>query len=227
MEKAGHHPALVILFTTLGCLTMFWVERTLAPAYPVKSGLKALTFLGCVGLYGLASRDLMPVRAFRRPGRRELKRGAVLGLSVFLLLLGGYVLLSPWLDLSAIPGNLKAKEGITAATFPIAAAYITFGNSLLEELFFRGFAFLALYRAGCKRLAWGFSALAFALYHVSIMDGWFHPALLLLLTAGLAVAGLLFNALDAKSETIWPAWLVHMGANLAINTVALQLFGIF
>ena len=115
---------------------------------------------------------------------------------------------------------------ILAATFPLAALYITFGNSLLEELFFRGFAFLALYRSGYKKLAWTFSAIAFALYHVSIMDGWFHPALLVLLTSGLACAGLLFNALDAKSQTIWPGWLVHMGANLAINTIALHLWGI-
>lgn len=91
----------------------------------------------------------------------------LLGGGVFLLLLGGYTLLSPWLDLSAISGNLQAKEGFTAATFPLAALYITFGNSLLEELFFRGFAFLALYRSGYKKLAWTFSAIAFALYHVS------------------------------------------------------------
>ena len=51
-------------------------------------------------------------------------------------------------------------------------------------------------------------------------------ALLVLLTSGLACAGLLFNALDAKSQTIWPGWLVHMGANLAINTIALHLWGI-
>lgn len=172
-----------------------------------------------------------PPATGRSSGLRPARTGGdeaapAAGGGVFLLLLGGYTLLSPWLDLSAISGNLQAKEGFTAATFPLAALYITFGNSLLEELFFRGFAFLALYRSGYKKLAWTFSAIAFALYHVSIMDGWFHPALLVLLTSGLACAGLLFNALDAKSQTIWPGWLVHMGANLAINTIALHLWGI-
>ena len=61
---------------------------------------------------------------------------------------------------------------------------------------------------------------------MSIMDGWFQPALLVLLTSGLACAGLLLNALDAKSQTIWPGGLVHIVANLAINTIALHLWGI-
>lgn len=225
MEQS-RRPRLAILLTALGCLVMFWVERYLAPAYPVKSGLKALVFLGCVGLYCGLSRDWTPLRAFRRPRRRALRLGAALGLGVFLLLLGGYALLSPWLDLSAIPHRLGAKEGITAALFPLAAAYITFGNSLLEEIFFRGFAFLTLAESGRRRLAWVFSSLAFALYHVAIMDSWFHPALLALLTAGLAAAGLLFDALDQGGKSIWPAWLVHMGANLATNAIGLRLFGI-
>ena len=185
---------------------MLWVEWVLSPVYPVKSSAKALVFLGCAAAYVLASGDRTILRSFGRPEQGAMRL--------------------PWLDLSAISGNLQAKEGFTAATFPLAALYITFGNSLLEELFFRGFAFLALYRSGYKKLAWTFSAIAFALYHVSIMDGWFHPALLVLLTSGLACAGLLFNALDAKSQTIWPGWLVHMGANLAINTIALHLWGI-
>ena len=205
---------------------MAWVESVLRPTYPVKSALKLLAFGGAVVLYVLLRRDKGLLRCFRRPSRQALVPGIFLAAGVFGLILGGYALLAPWLDLSAITGNLGAKEGITAATFPLAALYITFVNSLLEEVFFRGFSFLALRQAGCPRLAWVFSALAFALYHVAIMDGWFSPVLFLLLTAALAAAGLLFNWLD-REGTLWPAWLVHMGANLAINTIALHLFGYF
>ena len=148
-----------------------------------------------------------------------------LALGVLVFLLGGYVLLSPWLDLSAIPENLAAKEGITRETFPLAAAYITLCNSLLEEFFFRGFAFLTLYQMGFKKLAYGFSALAFALYHVSIADGWGSPALIVLMVAGLTAAGLLFNWLDREGGVL-PSWLVHMGANLGTNGVGFILFGI-
>lgn len=218
-KRAG----LTLGLVTAGCLLMAWVEGVLRPVYPVKSGLNITVFLGCAGLYVLLSRDWGPFRAFRRP--KQVKFAALLGLGVLAFLLGGYLLLSPWLDLSAIPENLAAKEGITRETFPFAALYITFCNSLLEEFFFRGFAFLTLCRLGYARLAYGFSALAFALYHVSITDGWGAPGLILLMVAGLAAAGLLFDWLDREGSLI-PSWLVHMGANLGTNAVGLILFDI-
>ena len=75
------------------------------------------------------------------------------------------------------------------------------------------------------RLAYGFSALAFAMYHVSITSNWGSPALIVLMVAGLTVAGLLFDWLDREGSLL-PSWLVHMGANLGTNSVGLILFGI-
>lgn len=209
----------------LGCAAMAWVEMGLQPIYPVKSALKLLIFSACAGGYALLCRDTAPFRCFRRPDRRGMRAAIGLAVCVFLFLLGGWAVLSPWFDLSAIPDRLAGKEGITAAVFPLAALYISFCNSLLEEFFFRGFAFLTLRHTGAGAPAWWFSALAFALYHVCIMDGWFHPVLFLLLTAGLIGAGLLFDWLDRRGS-LWPAWLVHLAANLAINTIGLRLFGI-
>ena len=215
---------LLITLTVLGCAAMAYIEAVLRPIYPVKSALKLVVFCTCAGGFLLLSHDRSLFRAFRRPDRRSMLLVGSLAAGVFLLITGGFLLLRPWLDLSSITGNLGAKEGITAATFPFVALYISFGNSFLEEFFFRGFAFLTLRRSS-PRLAWLFSALAFALYHIAIMDGWFSPALFLLLTAALVVAGLLFNWLD-RQGSLWPGWLVHMAANLAINTIGLHLFGI-
>ena len=225
MDGGARRAACVCPLVLLGCAVMTWVEAGLRPVYPIKSALKVLIFLGCAGLYVLLCGDQTPLRALRPPRRRALRTALALAAAVFAVILGGYALLAPWLDLSAVTGNLGAKEGVTAATFPFVALYISLGNSFLEEFFFRGFAFLTLRAAGRPQLAWIFSALAFALYHVAIMDGWFHPALFLLLTAALAAAGLLFNWLDLEGS-LWSAWLVHMGANLAINTIGLRLFGI-
>ncbi len=199
MNQSRRNAYAIIILVLTCCLVMVWVEGSLRPIYPVKSALKIAVFLGCTGLYALLTKD----------------KG----------LLGGYLLLSPWLDLSAIPANLAAKEGITAKTFPLAALYITFCNSLLEEFFFRGFAFLALYRLGYTRLAYGFSALAFALYHVSITSNWGTPGLIVLMVAGLTAAGLFFNWLD-RDGSVLPSWLVHVGANLGTNAVGFILFGI-
>ncbi len=223
MTGVTRQAALTVGLTAAGCLMMAWVEAGLSPVYPVKSALKIAVFLGCAGLYTLLSGDREPFHVLRKAGAVRL--AAPLALGVLVCLLGGYALLSPWLDLSAIPENLAAKEGITRETFPLAAAYITLCNSLLEEFFFRGFAFLTLRRAGFKRLAYGFSALAFALYHVSITDGWGSPALIVLMVAGLTAAGLLFDWLDREGSVL-PSWLVHMGANLGTNGVGFILFGI-
>ena len=80
-------------------------------------------------------------RIFCRPNQNSLKLSALLALGVFLFLAVGYMILAPWIDLSAIPEKLRHSD-ITAENFPLIAAYITLGNSFLEELFFRGFAFL-------------------------------------------------------------------------------------
>lgn len=215
---------LLMLLTALSCVAMAYIEAVLRPIYPVKSALKWVVFAGCAGMFLLLSKDRSLLRIFRCPDRRSMSIAGVLAAGVFVLITGGFLLLNPWLDLSAITGNLGAKEGITAATFPFVALYISLGNSFLEEFFFRGFAFLTL-REFFPRFAWLFSALAFSLYHIAIMDGWFSPALFLLLTIALAVAGLLFNWLDRRGS-LWPGWLVHMAANLAINTIGLHLFGI-
>jgi membrane protease YdiL (CAAX protease family) len=225
MTDTKKRAAFAVLLVTAGCLVMAWVEGTLRPIYPVKSALKIAVFGGATILYAWAAGDRAVLRPFRRPGCKALRLAIPLAAAVFLLLLGGYLLLAPWLDLSAIPENLAVKEGITKKTFPLAALYITFCNSLLEEYFFRGFAFLTLYRLGYVRLAYGFSALAFAMYHVSITSNWGSPALIVLMVAGLTVAGLLFDWLDREGSLL-PSWLVHMGANLGTNSVGLILFGI-
>ena len=102
------------------------------------------------------------------------------------------------------------------------ALYISFVNSLLEEFFFRGFAYLTLE----KRVPHAslFSAVAFAVYHTAMMLGWFPPAIFALALAGLTVGGMIFNWLNKYDGSIYTSWLVHMCANFAINTVGFILF---
>ena len=70
-----------------------------------------------------------------------------------------------------------------------------------------------------------FSAAAFAAYHVAILDGWFSWWVYGLCMLGLFLGGLIFNYLDRRGSLL-PSWLAHAGANLAINTVGLIMFGI-
>jgi len=122
--------------------------------------------------------------------------------------------------------NLENNLGVTKDNFLFVALYITSINSLLEEFFFRGFSFLSLKEVSSRKIAYIFSALAFAIYHVAIMNNWFTPPLFILLIVSLFIAGLLFNYLNERFNNIYVSWIVHMSANLAINTVGFILFGI-
>ena len=155
-----------------------------------------------------------------------LLRVLALGFGVFALILGAYFALRSVFDFSAVTALLGKNAGVTAENFLWVSLYISFVNSLLEEFFFRGFAFLVLRRYAGERFACVFSALSFALYHTAMMLGWFPPLLFLLALAGLTAGGVLFNLLDARAGTIFPSWAVHIFANLAINTVGFILFKI-
>lgn len=114
--------------------------------------------------------------------------------------------------------------GVTAENFIWFCIYISFINSLLEEFFFRGFAFLTLSQVGSRKLAYHFSALAFAIYHVAMMIGWFHIGLIILSIFGLYIGGLIFNYFNHNSQTIYTSWVIHISANFAINLIGFSLF---
>ena len=211
--------------TALPCVFMAFVETALQPVYGVKCAIRAAVFLGAILLWMALCRDTAPLKAFRRPGRGEMTPALLLAACALAVILSGCALLSPWLDLSGIPGVVGGQEGITSEVYLLVAFYVTFLNSILEEFFFRAFAFQALRQFIPTPAAGLFSSLAFALYHVSILDGWFAPPVFLLLTVGLALAGGLFCLLDRKGG-IWPGWTVHMAADAALNLIGMRLFGI-
>lgn len=201
------------------------VDAVLQPSYFIKSAIKAVLFLLIPVILG-SKLQFSPFRCLR-PEKRAILTGVGFGIGVFAAVLGGYALLSPFLDLSAIPGALKAGVGVTADNFLYVSLYIALCNSLLEEFFFRGFAYLTLKRFTSNRFAFCFSAVCFAVYHAAIMKGWFSPVLMVLTLFALFVCGLFFNWLDHKQERIWISWLVHLFANLAINTIGMKLLGMF
>jgi len=213
MKRQAIFPALLVV---LCCAAMLAVDGLWQPGYWVKSGVKLLLFLALPLLAGLFRPDISPGSLFR-PSRRGILRAALLGIGVYAVILGSYLLLRGVVDFSPILANLP--EGVTRTTFPFVALYISFVNSLLEEFFFRGFLFTNLQQLSTRRFAHGFSAVTFAAYHVAMMLGWFSLPLFLLVMAGLTVGGLIFNYLNQRLGTVYISWLVHMCANFAINTI--------
>ena len=206
--------ALYIIFAVvLACAFMALVETVLRPGYLVKSCIKWVLFLG------------LSIGSLRGSLRREgLGLGLCLGGGIFAVILAAFFLFRNFIDLGTIADGLLGKEGISRENFLWVALYISICNSFLEELLFRGLGYLALREHTSEAFAMVFSAAAFAVYHAAILDGWFSWWVYGLCMLGLFLGGLIFNALDRRGG-ILPSWLAHAGANLAINTIGLMMFG--
>ena len=215
-----------VLASTLVCaLAMSFVDGVIQPPYAVKSLVKILLFL-CVplGYFGIF-RALDSLKALFTLRKRELFLALGLGIGAFGLITGGYMLISKVFSLEEAILTLTADGGVSPSNFLYVSFYIALVNSLLEEFFFRGYAFLNLKSMTSRRFAYLFSAVLFAVYHLGMVSGNGNPliwgAALILLTA----AGLILNALNERSGSILTSWLLHMCANLGINMVGFQVFG--
>jgi uncharacterized protein len=212
----------IILIITLGCIVMALTDGLWQPGYAMKSAVKILFFLG-IPLIFLRKEQISNFFHFRK---KTLPKLIALGLGIFTFILAAYFILGPYFDFSSVVSGLEEQLGVNASKFIFVAVYISFVNSLLEEYFFRGIAFIELKSLTSRKFAYGFSALMFALYHVAMLIGLFDWYLIVLMLIALIVGGFIFNYINEKEESILASWTVHLFANLAINTVGLILFGI-
>lgn len=215
----------IILIVLSACAVMALVDGLIEPPYAVKSAIKLIFFAAGPIVYMMFSHDGR-FRKFLKPNKKRLLPALALGVGVYGVIVGGYFLLRGMIDFSGVTESLINGEGVTKDNFIYVALYISFVNSFCEELIFRGLAFGALGGVLSRRVTYLFSALAFAVYHVAIMSGWFSPLIFVLMIAGLAIGGMIFNRIDDGADSIYPSWIIHLFANLGINTVGLILFGI-
>lgn len=204
------------------CAVMAVVDGIIQPGYWIKSAVKLVLFLAVPLIFARLDKNIS-LSALFRFDKKSFGLAAAVGGGVFAVILSGYFALRGVFDFSGIVGSLTEGVGVGRHNFVFVAIYIAVVNSFLEEFFFRGFAFLTLKRSASSVFAYVFSAAAFSLYHVAMMIGWFHAVLWMLVMAGLFAGGLIFDYFNQRSGTIYPSWLIHMCANLAINTVGIIL----
>lgn len=214
----------IISIVILGCIVMALTDAIVKPVYAIKSFIKIIFFLVIPLIYFLKTKD-NNIKKLLIPSKKGFLKSLLLGVMVFLVIIGAYFLVSNFYDFSLITGLLENNVGVTGDNFIFVAIYISFCNSLLEEFFFRGVAFLTITKYVERKWAYLFSSIMFAIYHIAIMTGWFSPLLFILVMLGLTIGGCIFNYLDEKNENIYNSWMVHMFANFAINTIGFILFG--
>ena len=216
----------IILIVLIGCLIMGFIDAVIRPEYLIKSFIKILLFSIMPIMYSRYDKDLNLTSLFKINSKKEIIIAILSGAGIFTFILGAYFILGNLFDFSNIVASLSENVGVNNNNFIFVAIYISFVNSLLEEFFFRGFAFLKLKEVSTRKFAYIFSSLAFALYHVAMMIGWFDISLFILTIVGLFIGGIIFNYFNEKYKNIYVTWLIHMFANFAINYIGFMLFNI-
>lgn len=223
VEKKSIIVTIIIIFA---CVSMYVIETYIKPEYILKSIYKVILFLVLPMIYCAFDKDIKFKEYFIVKDKRQIPISATLGIGVYLFILVGYYVLKKFIDLDNIALQLESNLNINKDNFVFVALYISFINSLLEELFFRGFGFLTLRRNSSKMYSYVISALSFSIYHVSILANWFNVIIYVVFIAGLFVTGLFFIWLNEKYNNIYNSWIVHMCANFSINTIGFIMFGI-
>lgn len=216
---------IMISIVMLGCIVMGIVDAILQPGYVIKSMIKVVFFLILPFLFAYYDKNIN-LRSVFNFERKGMIKSLLLGMTIYGVIIGSYFIIQNFYDFSLITDILVQDVGVDKNNFIFVALYISFVNSLLEEFFFRGFAFLKLQQYIQKNHAYFISSFMFAIYHVAIMKGWFSIILFVLAILALMVGACLFNYLDDKNQNIYNSWMVHAFANFAINTVGFILFGI-
>lgn len=223
--KKDKNLIITLLIIILGCIVMAITDSIIKPPYFIKSIIKIVFFLVIPLLFILKSK-VIHLKKMIIPVRKNLRTALALGISIYILILVGYLLTKNFYDYSSITNLLTSNSGITGNNFIFVSTYISICNSLLEEFFFRGFAFFVFKKYLGRKLAYLLSSISFAIYHIAIMTGWFSIILFILIMIALVIGGCIFNYLDDKNENICNSWMTHMFANFAINTIGFILFGI-
>lgn len=199
------------------------VDAVIQPAYHIKSIIKMILFISIPILYNYKNNETFEFFKFEK---KNLLKSFILATGVFVLILGSYFTASEIFDFSSITRSLNDNIGVNSNNLIYVTTYIALVNSLLEEFFFRGFAFFSLKKVKSRKFSYIFSSTMFAFYHIAIMIGWFDWLLFMIVLIVLFVGGLIFIYVNEKNKNIYSSWLVHMFANFAINLIGFILFGI-
>ena len=213
----------IVSLTVLLVFIMILIDGVLSIKYQYRALIKFSLFF----LIPLILRKKVfssPIKKLFKTDSKNRRKEIALGIIVYIFILISFFVFRNFFDFSKVTENITKKVGVNKNNFLYSSLYISFFNSFIEEVFFRGFAFLKLKEVTKGNFALYFSSLIFSVYHVFIMNNWFNIYLFLLLIFSLFISGIIFGKLNEKSKSIYPSWIVHMFANFSINTVGFILF---
>jgi len=163
------------------------------------------------------------------PHKGGLGAGALLGAAIAAVIFAGYYLLGrPLIDTESVKA-LAAERGLAdKALFIPMALYWVLVNSLIEEYVWRWFVFTRCRRLAARigaplSLAVAASALLFTAHHVVAMRALFDWRVTALGCSGVFVGGAAWSWLYGRYESIWPAYVSHLMADIPIFLIGWHL----
>ncbi|WP_096269770.1 CPBP family intramembrane glutamic endopeptidase [Paucisalibacillus globulus] len=218
----GKKSIFIILSTIITCGLLAFIEHGIEINYLIKTILKIGLFYLTIRVYIRIFKDyrFRDAISIERISFNEWKRIVILGFTSATIVLIAYLIFLPLISLDTIKNDLTERLGISATTYIFVGLYVTFGNSFLEEYFFRGFIFFNL----PKKLGYIYSPILFAAYHVPMIALWFSPLIMGLCFLGLWIIGLIFHKVNERNQTIWSSWMIHICADIMIILIGLTLF---
>lgn len=210
----------ILIYSLIACILLYITENIYHPVYTIQMLQKIVSFLiipiflGYIWKHSIGQAGKM--------SRTSVTYGVSLGLVSMVVIWVAYILLRDMIDWSAIGASMQSR-GITESTFVIVFLYIMFGNSLLEEYFFRWIVHYQM--SNISRFgAYILSALMFSLYHITIFGTWFSWWILGLALCGLILWWLFFSWLYERTWGIWSAWIFHIFADFMILIIGYREF---
>jgi len=170
----------------------------------------------------LRQKGIRPIRDIINPERWRagIWPGIGFGMLGGAIFLGAYLFAADLLiDKAAIMAKIGTQFSVTASTVILAALYTTFINSLIEEFFYRGFAF-GLLRRKNRTLAYLLPASVFTIQHLFFIYHWMSIPVLALVAVSLFVFSLVMQRVYEKTDSLIGPWIAHMFGDAVMMGIA-------
>lgn len=165
----------------------------------------------------------------QKPSLSPMRRGGavpgiVSGLAIAAIIGLAYVMIGTRLiDLAAMREAMVRIGLDKLHRYLLGAAYWITANSLLEEFLWRWFVVYQARRLMPDRAAILFSAAGFTLHHIVATSLYFPVPVVALISLGIFLGGAIWSWLYVRHRSIWPGYISHAIADLAVFIIGYQL----
>jgi len=151
------------------------------------------------------------------PRRGGMAAGVVSG-----LILAAAIVLGAWLadvqhmDLTPLRAATREMNLASPAAYLAGAAAWTLVNSLVEEYVYRWFVLRQCEILLPSPMAIIASATIFTVHHVIALNQYLEPGFTALASVGVFIGGIVWATLYHRYRSIWPGWISHVVADVAV-----------